>query len=350
MKRTPNIKTPEVGSLEIIAGSRLREALERLNSLSGRSMTLFVVDERGKLKGTLTDGDVRRGLLAGASLDGAVDDVMHRTFRAVRPTDTAPNLGALRQAGIELLPILDGDGRIERIIDLRSVRAMLPVDAVLMAGGRGERLRPLTEHTPKPLLPVGGRAIIDYNIDALRACGVENIYVTVNYLHEQLELHFAKRGDGVQCVLEPRRLGTMGSLALIDTLKSHDVLVMNSDLLTDIDFQALYERHRESGAALTMAVVPYKVSVPYAILELNGDRVTGLAEKPTYNYYANAGVYMMRADVAKSITKGEYLDATDLIDRLIGDGEKVTYFPIDGTWIDIGSPKEYENACKLMSK
>lgn len=352
-------------------------------------MTLFVIDEEGRLTGSLTDGDLRRALIGaraselfgrgpqhgaasgdfgrgpqhseapggakqgeapgGAALEDAVEGVCHRDCMAVRPGESRyAGIRTARERGITLLPVLDEDGRIVELLDLRKIKTALPLDAVLMAGGKGERLRPLTLDCPKPLLEVGGKPIIDYNIDELKANGVKNIFVTVNYLKEQLIKHFEDK-EGVTCVEEPKRLGTMGSLSLIDGLKEDNLIVMNSDLLTTLNFEDMFLRHAESGAAMTVAAVPYTVSVPFAIMQHEGRRVTGLTEKPTYNYFANAGVYMMRRDVADSIPRGEYLDAPDLITLLIERGELVEYFPIEGTWIDIGSPDDFRYANELMS-
>ncbi|MDE6806423.1 MAG: nucleotidyltransferase, partial [Muribaculaceae bacterium] len=182
--------------------------------------------------------------------------------------------------------------------------------------------------------------------------GVVNIFVTVNYLKEKIIAHFdemeRQHGIKVECVQEPRRLGTMGSLALVKGLREDNLIVMNSDLLTTLNYEEMFIRHIESGAAMTVAAIPYTVSVPFAILRHEGRRITGLTEKPTYNYFANAGVYMMRRDVADSIPEGEYLDAPDLIEQLIARGEIVEYYPLEGTWIDIGSPDDYRYANELM--
>ena len=331
----------------IPAGATLREAFQRLNALSGGTMTLFVTDGEGRLIGSLTDGDMRRAIIASASLADPVDGVCRRPCMSVAPGDD--RYQCVRQArgkGIQLLPVTDAHGRVTSLLDLRTLRTSLPLDAVLMAGGKGERLRPLTLDCPKPLLPVGGHPIIDYNIEELRANGIKNIYVTVNYLKERIIEHF--RGTGVTCVEEPRRLGTMGSLAYVEGLTADNLVVMNSDLLTSLDFEQMYLRHIESGAMLTMAAIPYTVSVPFAIVRHEGRRITGLTEKPTYNYYANAGVYMMRREATRLITKGDYLDAPDFVAQLIARGDKVEYFPIDGTWVDIGSPDDYRYADELM--
>ncbi len=343
---------PDIAQRHMItSGASVFSALELLNNLSGKLMTLVVVGPEGKLLGTITDGDIRRALLSGVDLKDDITRATHTECMALGPDDNPYTLVAeAHRRGIQLLPRVDGEGRVTGLIDLRSRRAILPIEAVLMAGGKGERLRPATLSTPKPLLKVGGRAIIDYNVEALRNVGVDRICVSVNYLKEQLIEHFADgRFEGkVTCIEEPCRLGTMGSLALCGPFSRPDVLVMNSDLLTDLDFEKMFLHHKQTGADLTMAVISYPVSVPFAIIKTDGERVTGLAEKPTFNNLANAGVYLMKREVAESITKGEYLDAPDLIDRLIADRRKVGWFQIEGTWIDIGSPDDFRYANDLM--
>lgn len=324
------------------------DALNALNLLSGETMTLFVTDKEGKLKGSLTDGDVRRALLAGHALDDRLADICNRGCLRIRKEENyLPVIAEARRRGIILLPVVK-DGYIISLLDLRKTRGLIPADGVLMAGGMGERLRPLTETVPKPLLPVGKRPIIDHNVSLMRDFGIENIYVTVNYRKEQIIDHFKGEEGSVKCIAEPSRLGTIGSLSLIDDFKSPHIVVMNADLLTDVNLEAMYLRHVETEAWLTMAVIPYTVSVPYAIVMHEGDKVEGLTEKPTYNYFANAGIYMIRREAADLIARGEYMDATDLIDKLIHDGKRVSLFNLDGRWIDIGSPDDYRHACELM--
>lgn len=258
----------------------------------------------------------------------------------------------MRNNGIELLPEVDADGVLTNIIDLKKRINALPIDAVLMAGGRGERLRPLTLDTPKPLLEVGGKPIIDYNIDELIRNGVTNIFVTVNYLHEQIEQHFTTPRDGVQikCVVEPQRMGTIGSLSLCNGLTADNILVMNSDLLTTLNFEQMYAKHIESGADITMAVIPYSVNIPFAIINTDKDKVSGMTEKPTYNYLANAGIYILKRELLASLPSNQYVDAPDFVTDVIRDGGTVAYYQIDGTWIDIGSPDDYRYANELMKR
>ncbi|MDE5996739.1 MAG: NTP transferase domain-containing protein [Muribaculaceae bacterium] len=333
----------------------IRETLKALNELSGDSMTLFAININGELIGSVTDGDIRRALIDGHTTEDKVSDIAFRKFISLTsnasPEERYKTVARARERLINLLPVTT-EGILTDIIDLRKMKSAIPADAVLMAGGRGERLRPMTLYTPKPLLKVGGKPIIDYNIESLQRYGVKDIYVTVNYLKEQIIEHFSdlKWQGRVHCFEEPCRLGTMGSVALIDSLSQDYVIVMNSDLLTNIDFERLWQHHVDSGAVLTMATIPYTVSVPFAILKTDGDRVTGLEEKPTFNHFANAGVYIIDRNVLGEIKQGEYLDAPDFVETLIARGMKVSHFEIEGTWIDIGSPDDFRYANEVTSR
>lgn len=327
----------------------IKEALALLES--NDTQTLFVTDAEGRMKGTLSDGDVRRGMLAGAQIGDPVSRVMHQDFKFLRQSEfSVASIRAFREKRILFIPVLDDDGHIVDTVNLVKHRSRLPLDAVLMAGGKGERLRPLTEHTPKPLLPVGDKAIIDHNVDRLLSFGIRNIHVTVNYLASQIETHFEAPREGVRirCCREPSFLGTIGSLRLIPDFGEDTVLVMNSDLFTNIDFEDFYLHFREYDADLSVAAVPYNVSIPYGILDLDGREVRGIVEKPVFNYYAGAGIYLMKREVVREIPEGRVFHATDLIQQLADAGRKVIRYPLNGTWIDIGTIKEYQKACDLI--
>lgn len=323
----------------------LRDAIAALNALSGDVMTLLAVAPDGRLEGTLTDGDVRRALLAGLDLSAAVKSAMHRNFRSLGADMTVAEIRAARAMGIRLLPIVDADGRVSSIIDLRHQTTRLPIRAMLMAGGRGERLRPLTDSTPKPLLKVGGRPIIDRNIDALRRAGVEDITVSVRYLAEQIEAHFA--GTEVRCVRETEPLGTIGACSMLPPSGAPTTLLMNSDLLTNISLEDFYLHHEQQNNDITIATISHMVSIPFAILTTDGDRVTGIEEKPTYTHYANGGIYLIRSEMLRSLQR-ERRDAPDFIADAITHGAKVGHFPISGLWLDIGTHADFRQAQELM--
>ncbi len=331
----------------IKSGCSILDALKALDELRTKFLDLFIEDEQGKVVGVVTDGDLRRGLISGAQLNDSVDTVMNRNFAYFdNSVVDVKQLKFYKSKGMSLVPSLSPDGHVEHIYNIGELKSILPIDAVLMAGGKGERLRPLTEKTPKPLLPVGGKAIIDHNIDRLISYGVQHISVTVNYLREQIENHFVEPRNGVQVqtVREPKYLGTIGSIRFVEKFYNDTILVMNSDLFTNINYEDFYLHFKEHNAEMSVAAVPYTVSVPYGIFDLDGRNIQGLVEKPTFIYYANAGIYLIRKSVLDAIPNDAFFNATDLIEKLISEGKRVIRFPLNGTWIDIGNPQEYQKA------
>lgn len=328
----------------------VRDALVALNALSHDVLVLFIMNDAQQMVGTLTDGDIRRHLISGGEINDCIDRATTKRFQFITESTPLSVVREYKRQNLALIPCLDANSRIIKVVNLRKKKSLLPVDAVLMAGGKGERLRPLTEKTPKPLLNVGGKAIIDYNIDSLLSYGIEHVSVTVNYLHEQLEEHFSKPRDHVQirCVCEPKYLGTIGSIKFVDTFYNDTILVMNSDLFTNIDYEDFYLHFKEHDADMAVAAVPYSVSVPYGIFELEGRNIQGVREKPTYNYYANAGIYLIKKDLLKLIPNDAFYNATDFVEKLIQEKMKVVRFPITGYWIDIGKHEDYKKAQDLV--
>lgn len=331
---------------------RLMDALKRINSLGLGPLVLFVVDDQDCMVGTLTDGDSRRALIAGASVCDTIDKVMHREFNFMH-VDDIENVQEIRHQKemlMKLVPVLDNENHIVDIINLQQFKTRLPIDAVLMAGGKGERLRPLTEKTPKPLLPVGDKAIIDHNVDRLISYGISHISVTVNYLKEQIEEHYTEPRNGVkiQTVREPNFLGTIGSVKFVEHFYNDTILVMNSDLFTNIDYEDFFLHFQQYDADMSVAAIPYNISVPYGILDLDGRNIKGVLEKPQYNYYANAGIYLIKKKALDEIPVDRFFNATDLVEKLIVEGKKVIRYPLNGTWIDIGNPLEYQKAKDLV--
>ena len=329
----------------------LIEAVDKLNRLPGNEMTLFVEDSCHRIVGTLTDGDIRRALLSGLGTGDNVSEATHRAFKWLRWGDIdLDELRNCRQIGINIIPVLDEKHSLREIINLNTTNTRLPLSAILMAGGKGERLRPMTLDTPKPLLEIDGKAIIDYNIEALAACGITDVTVCTRYLSEKIFKHFSRpvAGINVKCVREDSPLGTLGSASLISHPAGKSTIVMNSDLLTSLSFEDLYIRHVSENADITVAVIPYQISVPYAILSTDGSRVTGIEEKPAYSYYANAGIYLISNAMLDTLAPGRHIDATDFIQNAVDDGRKVVFFPVNGTWIDVGSPVDFRHATDIM--
>ncbi len=328
----------------------IRDALIALEMLSADTKTIFVVNEN-IVEGSLTDGDIRRHLIKGYTLDDSVSKIMNRRFSFIEDENIDLNaIRTFRSQFIKLLPVLNKKGELTDIYNLQKYNSFLPVDAVLMAGGKGERLRPLTEKKPKPLLKVGEKPIIDYNIDSLLSYGIKHISVTINYLGTQIEKHFENERDGVQinCVKEPEYLGTMGAIKFVPHIHNDSCLVMNSDLFTNIDYEDFYLHFKEHNADMSVAVVPYSITVPYGIFELEGRNIKGLKEKPTYNYYANAGIYLIKKELIELIPDKTFYNATDLVEKLIALNRNVIRFPLTGYWIDIGKPEDYKKAQELI--
>lgn len=329
----------------------LIDALKVINSMGTGPLVLFVVDDDQKMVGTLTDGDVRRALIRGVNVNDKICDAMHRNFNFLQKgiNDTVINIHRQRDLKMKLVPILDENSHITEIINLEKYKTRLPIDAVLMAGGKGERLRPLTERTPKPLIKVGDKCIIDYNIDNLISYGIKNISVTVNYLGEQLEKHFKEERDGIKIktVREPQYLGTIGSIKFIETFYNDTILVMNSDLFTNIDYEDFFLHFNQHNADMSVAAVPYVVKVPYGVFNLEGRNIKGVTEKPTISYYANAGIYLIKKELLNLIPNNTFFNATDFMDKLVQGKYKVIRYPISGYWIDIGQHDELERAREI---
>lgn len=328
------------------------DAIRRINEIHDKPLVLFVVDEDNRMQGTLTDGDVRRALIRGVDIKASIAEAMHRNFNFLRRgvNDEVEDIHRQRDLKMRLVPILDEKDHICEIINLEHYLTKLPIDAVLMAGGKGERLRPLTEKTPKPLIKVGNKCIIDYNIDRLLTYGLNHISVTVNYLGEQIEKHFSEERDGVKIatVREPKYLGTLGSIKFVETFYNDTVLVMNSDLFTNIDYEDFFLHFRQHDADMSVAAVPYVVKVPYGVFNLNGSEIKGIIEKPTYSYYANAGIYLIKKQCLDLIPENEFFNATDFIDKLIETEHKVIRYPMSGYWLDIGQHDELARAKEMV--
>lgn len=324
------------------------DALKKIDEHSSfGTRILFVEDKNGKICGSVSDGDCRRGLINGKNITSFVSEIMNKNYTFLKKGiyDTE-KIQRIRTLGLKYVPELNEDGSLYKIHDFTNNKSFVPVDAVLMAGGKGERLRPLTLETPKPLLKVADKPIIDYNIDNLINCGINNINVTVNYLGEQIEEHFAEpvRDVQVKTVREPKFLGTIGSIKFVKEWHNDTVLLMNSDLFTNIDIEAFYLHFLKHGADMSVAGVLYNVNIPYGIFELENTReIKGITEKPSYHYYANAGIYLIKRSLLDLIPENEFFDATDFMGKLIKNNKKVIRFPIMGYWIDIGKPEDFKS-------
>lgn len=331
----------------ISKNTTVRQALQKLDELK-QDAILFVTDH-GKLIGSITDGDLRRGFIKGFGFEDEILSFVQPNPEFIYENEFDQNkLETLRKKNYKLLPIINRDQMIVDILNFRLKTTLLPVDAVLMAGGKGARLRPLTNNTPKPLLKVGEKPIIEYNIDRLAKVGVNTVYLSINYLGEQLESYF---GDGteknmsIKYIRETKPLGTIGSVMLVDDFQNEEIIVMNSDLLTNIDFADFYKAFKEADADMAVASVSYHVDIPYAVLETDEtQKVQSLKEKPRYTYFSNAGIYLLKTKILEMIPKDEFFDITTLMDKVIEMDRKLITYPINGYWLDIGRMEDYKKA------
>jgi dTDP-glucose pyrophosphorylase len=334
-------------------GCSIREALERLDFLASDAI-LFVVTEEEKLVGSLTDGDIRRGLLKGYTIANVVDDIIQSSPRYIRKGEyNIEKVIEYRENNFRIIPIVDKENKIVNVVNFREFKSYLPIDAVIMAGGRGERLRPLTDNIPKPLLKIGTKPIIEYNLDRLRLFGIDDFWISVNYLGEQIEA-FIGDGNGrninVQYVKENSPLGTIGAVSLIKNFQHDYILVSNSDLLTDLNYELFFLDFLKANADFSVVTIPYQVNVPYAVLETSNGHIVDFKEKPTYTYYSNGGIYLIKKDILGFIPEETCFNATDLMEILIKNNKIVISYPMEGYWLDIGKSDDFEKAQKDINR
>lgn len=329
------------------ASKSVKEALIRLDELASDAI-VFVVKEDNVLIGSLTDGDLRRGFIKGLDFDSALTNFIQPNPKFIQEGKyDLTHIIELREKQFTIFPVVDNENKIVNVVNFKRLKSYLPVEALIMAGGRGERLRPLTDNTPKPMLKVGEKPIIEHNIDRLKDFGIDDIWISLKYLGQQVEDHFkdgSEKSIRINYIYEKDALGTAGALALIDNWRHDTVLVMNSDLLTNINFEEFFLFFKEYDADFAVACVPYQVNIPYAVMETDGNVVTGFKEKPTYTHYSNAGIYLMKREILNLIPKNTFYNATDLMEELINKGKKVVSFPLICYWLDIGKHEDFHKA------
>lgn len=337
-------------------GSR-KSVLEAITLMDcNRLGIVLVVDDDQRLVGTVTDGDVRRAMLASVDLKQSVSALLARKVSSpyARPitapvgADRSTYLNLLQQHNILHLPLLDENQRVMGMVRLDDFvpNGLVRLQAMVMAGGEGRRMRPLTEDVPKPMLPLGDRPLMEIIIRQLREAGIKRVNVATHHKSEKITDHF---GDGsefgveLNYVNEDRPLGTAGALGLMEE-PQETLLVINGDILTQIDFRAMLAFHREHHGDLTVAVRQYDIQVPFGVVECQGAAVMRITEKPLLNFFVNAGIYLLEPVVYRYIPNGRPFDMTELIQRLLVDGRRVVSFPVREYWLDIGLPDDYQKA------
>ena len=326
----------------------ISEAIRRLD-VAGTGALLLCDSER-RLQGLLTDGDIRRAILRGISFREPCRVIATAQPVVGRPdTSASEALEILNRADLNQLPLVEEkDSRIVGLLlrkDLVSAE-QLGLSAVIMAGGFGTRLQPLTKDTPKPMLPVGDQPLLERTIGRLREAGIKRVNVTTHYLAERITSYF---GDGgafgvdIRYVTEDQPMGTAGGLRLVNE-PAEPLLVINGDILTTIDFRDLLDYHRKHRAELTVCVRKYDFEVPYGVLECDGSRVIGIREKPVVSFLVNAGIYLLEPSVQRLIPADRKFDMTDLIARLVQDGRPMVSYPVVEYWLDVGRKADYAQA------
>jgi dTDP-glucose pyrophosphorylase/CBS domain-containing protein len=344
----------KVTALCVTPDATISDAMSVIDN-TGRGIVLIADGER-RLLATITDGDIRRAILAGINLTDSVQSLVDRKSASHSPkphtapmgTDYADLLKLMQEHTIRQLPLLDEAGRVVDLITLDDLmpREMLPIQAVIMAGGFGKRLHPLTEDVPKPMLPVGDRPMMEHIVDQMREAGIRRVNVSTHHLAEKITEHF---GDGsefgvdISYVSEDRPLGTAGALRLMEGAEG-PLLVVNGDVLTRVDYRSMLDFHRRHGADMTVAVRQYDLQVPYGVVECEGERVHRITEKPLLNFLVNAGIYLIEPQATAHIPESTRFDMTDLIERLIEVGRRVISFPVVEYWLDIGRHTDYTQA------
>lgn len=335
-------------SIVVAPETPLGDAIRRIDE-SGMQLALVLRND-GTLAGVLSDGDVRRAILRGAALTAATADVMN-----AKPTTAPANwlhkdlMALMRRRVLHHVPLLDAADKVVGLATLDELTGVVerPNWVVLMAGGLGARLRPLTETTPKPMLTIGGKPILECVVEAFAEQGYRKFLVCVNYLADQIRDHFgdgSRWGADIEYVQEEKRLGTAGALSLLPERPADPFFVMNGDLLTKVRFESILNFHQEHRAVATMAVREYDFQVPYGVVRMEGDRISAIDEKPTQRFFVNAGIYTLSPQVLDEIPKDTFYDMPTLFQSLADRREAACAYPLREYWLDIGRMDELERA------
>tara|TARA_R110002126_G_scaffold7571_21_gene37111 strand:+ start:1070 stop:2122 length:1053 start_codon:yes stop_codon:yes gene_type:complete len=326
----------------------IRDALEIIN-LHALQVAL-VVDENEQLKGVVTDGDIRRALLNNLTLDQPVDLVMnHNPITAQLDTPKQKLIRLMEQKSILAIPLIK-DGRVAGLQTLKQALNQPYYDnpVLIMAGGFGTRLRPLTDNCPKPMLKVGNKPLLEMTILNFAKAGFVNFYISTHFMPEQIKDYF---GDGsrlnvnITYIHEDAPLGTGGALGLLpNDIPDLPLIMMNGDVLTKVDVQRLLEFHNENQAHATMCVREYEYQIPYGVINGNGNTVVSMEEKPTQRFFVNAGIYVLSPEIIKQVSENQVIDMPMLLDNKIQVGGKVLMFPLHEYWLDIGRLDDFNRA------
>ena len=338
----------DLSDLCVAESATILQTIEAINR--GAKQIALVVSADGKLLGTVTDGDIRRGLLRGLGVDAAVAEVMNRNPHTARVDESGRDVMTREiPKMIHQVPVLDAEGKLIGMYTDADLNAAVEISTpvVLMAGGKGVRLHPLTHNVPKPMLPIGDTPIIEIILRKLKSQGFKNVYISVNYLAQVIEDHIkdgAWLGLNVQYLHEDKPLGTAGALAQLEGRFDEPFIVMNSDLLTNCDFTQVIQFHNKQSAAATLGVREYQFQVPYGVVNIKGAEVDSISEKPIHRSMVSAGIYALDPWALSLIPKDEFTDMPTLLELVKDHGRKVVAFPIHESWLDIGRHDDLNEA------
>lgn len=326
----------------------IQDALKVIDK--GAKRIALVVDEDDTFLGTLCDGDIRRALLSGKGLSDSIENVYHKNPYVCNKNDSNETImkTAIKKQ-VYQIPIVNDDNKLVKVVDLATLMTKVNKSnkVVLMAGGLGTRLRPLTENTPKPLLKVGSKAILETIIENFASYGFIDIIISVNYKADMIKDYFkdgSKFGVNITYIEESKRLGTAGALSLIKEKLTKPFFVMNADLLTNVNFEQFLDFHSMGSANATMCVREYDYQIPYGVIQTKDDNIISIEEKPIQKFFVNAGIYLLSPEVLNYIPKDEFFDMPTLYEKLMDDNKKVLSFPIHEYWLDIGRMSDFHKA------
>lgn len=328
------------------SSDKILSALKKINSKDNAKTKTLLVSEDDRIIGTITDGDIRRGILNGSDISGPVKTFINKDFKFFENQVDLDKLIDFRLSNLKLIPILDKQRKIIDLIDLSKIITKLPLTAVIMAGGLGSRLGSLTKNIPKPMLKVAGKPMLEYNIDKLIKYGIKEVIISVNYLKDQIIKYFgdgSEKGISISYLEEKKPLGTAGSLSLLKEFSNDTILLINSDILSDINFENFYLHHNLNKVSMTVLTTEYSYNIPYAVLETEKEKVIGFNEKPSLKFNINGGIYLIDKKALSLIPKDSFFDSTDLMTKML-ERKDLNHFTHTGFWTDIGKKEDFERA------
>jgi dTDP-glucose pyrophosphorylase len=337
----------QIDNIKISMSSTINDALRVIDI--GRMQIALIVDEKDILLGTLTDGDIRRALLNGLDLNSPIENIIFKKPTVAQEKDSKEKiLNLALSKNLRQIPIVDNNNKILGIYEIEEfIKPKKKLNkVVLMVGGIGERLRPLTENTPKPMLQVGNRPILHTIVEKFSNCGFVDIVMCVNYKSKIIQDYFGdgkKFGVNIEYVQEDQKMGTAGALSLLKDKLNEPFFVMNGDLLTTLDFEKMLDFHLDNKSKATMCVRQYKFKIPFGVVSLNNENIVSLEEKPIHNFFVNAGIYVLDSECLEFIPN-KFYNMTSLFEKMVSNRKKTISFPMNEYWIDIGRLVDYEKA------